>query len=69
MLADRLGDLQVAGLVTREVQPGPPVGVLYRLTERGEGLRPAMDALRVWAGAPADENGRPLPLTPGHPTP
>ena len=63
VLTDRLAELQAAGLVLREVDPGPPVTVTYRLTERGEGLRPAMDALRVWAGAPADDQGRPLPYS------
>ena len=65
VLTDRLAELQEAGLVLREVDPGPPVSVTYRLTAGGEGLRPAMDALRVWAGAPADEAGRPLPYAAG----
>jgi DNA-binding HxlR family transcriptional regulator len=63
VLTERLAELQDAGLATREVEPGPPVAVTYRLTDKGAGLGPAMDALRVWAGAPTDENGRPLPLT------
>ncbi|WP_432146490.1 winged helix-turn-helix transcriptional regulator [Streptomyces sp. bgisy084] len=50
-----------AGLVEREVEPGPPVAVTYRLTQRGQGLGPAMDVLRVWAGAPVDEDGHPVP--------
>ncbi|MBB2910784.1 DNA-binding HxlR family transcriptional regulator [Streptosporangium becharense] len=61
VLSDRLSELRSAGMVDREVDPGPPVAVTYRLTERGQGLRPAMDALRVWAGASADETRRPLP--------
>ena len=65
LLGDRLRELQEAGLVQREVEEGPPVSVTYRLTDTGEGLRPAMDALRVWAGAPVDENGKLLPL-PAH---
>jgi len=63
VLADRLSELQAVGLVEREVAPGPPVAVTYRLTERGQGLAPAMDALRVWAGAPVDENGQPIPYS------
>ncbi|MGW6401303.1 hypothetical protein [Streptomyces sp. NPDC055134] len=35
----------------------------YRLTEHGMGLGPAMDALRIWAGAPVDGLGRLLPHT------
>ncbi|MFI8793499.1 hypothetical protein [Streptomyces sp. NPDC055105] len=27
------------------------------------GLGPAMDALRIWAGAPVDDQGRPIPQT------
>jgi len=61
VLTERLAELQEIGLVEREVDAGPPVAVTYRLTERGEALRPAMDALRVWAGAPVDNRGRPVP--------
>ncbi|WP_189845811.1 hypothetical protein [Streptomyces umbrinus] len=46
------------------------MAVTYRLTERAQGLGPAMDALRVWAGAPVNEEGQLLPRTeadePGH---
>ncbi|MGW1786678.1 winged helix-turn-helix transcriptional regulator [Streptomyces sp. NPDC002143] len=63
VLSDRLTELKEVGLVERKVSPGPPVAVTYRLTERGMGLGPAMDALRVWAGAPVDDLGRPLPHT------
>jgi len=61
VLIERLAELQEVDLVEREVEDGPPVAVTYRLTERGQALRPAMDALRVWAGAPVDSHGRPLP--------
>lgn len=60
MLADRLAELTAEGLVEREVSPGPPVSVTYRLSPRGEALRPALDALRVWAGN-AGQPGRDLP--------
>ena len=63
VLSDRLSELQDVGLAEREVSPGPPVAVTYRLTGRGMRLGPAMDALRIWAGAPVDEEGRPLPHT------
>ncbi len=52
MLDERLTELAECSLVEREVDPGPPLAVTYRLTPRGEGLRPALDALRTWAGAP-----------------
>lgn len=49
MLSDRLTELAAAGLIVREVVPGPPLGVNYRLTTAGRALRPAMEALGVWA--------------------
>ena len=63
MLSQRLSELQAAGLVVREVDPGPAIAVTYELTDRGHGLRPALDALRLWAGAPTDDDGVLLPLT------
>lgn len=48
MLSRRLTELAETGLVEREVTPGPPVSVRYRLTERGEGLRPAIVELQEW---------------------
>lgn len=49
MLSDRLTELIDADLVIREVVEGPPLGVRYRLTEKGAALRPALDELRKWA--------------------
>jgi DNA-binding HxlR family transcriptional regulator len=49
MLAGRLNELTAAGLIERTVLAGPPVGVQYRLTPRGEALRPALDELSRWA--------------------
>lgn len=60
VLSERLSELQNLDLVERDVDPGPPITATYRLTERAQRLGPAMDALRVWAGAPVDEDGRPL---------
>ena len=51
MLSARLAELQAAGLVSREVQPGPPLATLYSLTKQGEALRPALGALAEWAHA------------------
>jgi DNA-binding HxlR family transcriptional regulator len=48
MLSERLTELAAAGLVDREVEEGPPVNVRYRLTERGEALRPALAELERW---------------------
>lgn len=49
VLSDRLAELQSAGLVIREVYPGPPLRVAYHLTEAGRALRPALEELRRWA--------------------
>ena len=59
LLADRLKSLEAAGVITAEAAPPPVATTLYRLTERGEALLPALAALGLW-GAPlladADEN-------------
>jgi len=49
MLSERLAELGQAGLLEREVEPGPPVAVRYRLTDAGAGLAPALQALTAWA--------------------
>jgi DNA-binding HxlR family transcriptional regulator len=49
VLAERLLELTKAGLVVREVDSGPPVGVSYRLAPAGEDLLPALQALGDWA--------------------
>jgi DNA-binding HxlR family transcriptional regulator len=49
VLSDRLVELTQSGLVSRTVEPGPPVSVSYALTERGEALIPALHHLAQWA--------------------
>jgi DNA-binding HxlR family transcriptional regulator len=49
LCADRLRELETAGLVSRRVLPGPPVGVEYTLTEAGQVLNEALGALGEWA--------------------
>src|SRR5260370_40198277 len=51
LLADRLKSLEVAGVITAEPAPPPVATNLYRLTERGEALLPALQELVTW-GAP-----------------
>jgi DNA-binding HxlR family transcriptional regulator len=51
VLAERLNELQLAGLALRDVQPGPPVSVTYRLSDAGFALLPAMHELSVWAAS------------------
>ncbi|NJC86173.1 winged helix-turn-helix transcriptional regulator [Planosporangium mesophilum] len=49
VLSDRLAELATAGLVSRTVREGPPVGVTYQVTERGATLVPVLDQLARWA--------------------
>jgi DNA-binding HxlR family transcriptional regulator len=51
MLAERLRELEDAGLVTRVVIPSMPVRVEYHLTASGQALRPLMAATLDWAAA------------------
>ncbi|MCU1363550.1 MAG: putative transcriptional regulator, ArsR family [Acidimicrobiaceae bacterium] len=49
VLAERLVELHTAGLVERDVRPGPPVSVTYQLSGGGAALVPALHALSAWA--------------------
>jgi len=49
MLSDRLNELARAGLVDRTVLDGPPLGVVYRLTESGRAIGPGLLRLGEWA--------------------
>jgi DNA-binding HxlR family transcriptional regulator len=49
MLSDRLTELAEAGLVVREVEPGPPISVSYTLTPAGCELMPVLRKLGTWA--------------------
>ena len=49
LLSCRLKELEKAGLVQREVQPGNRVRVSYELTDKGHSLEPVMAELRDWA--------------------
>ena len=48
LLADRLRDLEQAGIVRREPAPPPVATTLFHLTPRGEELGPAVLALGRW---------------------
>ena len=52
MLAERLRDLEAAGLIERKVIPSSPPKVEYRLTDRGRQLGPIIDAMRTYAVEP-----------------
>jgi DNA-binding HxlR family transcriptional regulator len=49
MLSDRLAELAAAGLIARIVLDGPPLGVVYELTESGRALGPGLFKLGEWA--------------------
>jgi DNA-binding HxlR family transcriptional regulator len=51
LLADRLRELEQAGIVRREAAPPPIATTLFRLTVRGEELEPVLQELGHW-GAP-----------------
>src|ERR1700686_979346 len=44
-VSERLRELETEELVQREVAPGPPVWVTYRLTESGQSLEPVIGSL------------------------
>ncbi|ENZ4137500.1 winged helix-turn-helix transcriptional regulator [Enterobacter ludwigii] len=50
MLAQQLRQLEADGIVSRRVYPQVPPKVEYRLTEWGQALCPALDAMLKWAG-------------------
>jgi DNA-binding HxlR family transcriptional regulator len=49
LLTERLRELEAAGMVTREVQPGPPVRVVYELTDAGRSLTGIIHDIDQWA--------------------
>ena len=62
MLAQQLRQLEADGIVARKIYPQVPPKVEYRLTEWGQTLCPALDALLKWAeqkehfSHPAEQN-------------
>jgi DNA-binding HxlR family transcriptional regulator len=59
MLSDRLNELAAAGLIDRRVLDGPPLGVVYELTDSGRAMGPGLLKLGEWAErymAPAARN-------------
>jgi DNA-binding HxlR family transcriptional regulator len=49
MLIQQLRDLEEDGIVSRKVYPQVPPKVEYELTEWGQAMCPALDALLEWA--------------------
>jgi DNA-binding HxlR family transcriptional regulator len=48
LLAERLRELERAGVIAREDAPPPIATALFRLTSRGEQLRPVLEGLVRW---------------------
>jgi DNA-binding HxlR family transcriptional regulator len=48
ILADRLKNLEAAGLVTRRTYQGNPARYEYLLTKKGKGLEPVLEAIILW---------------------
>lgn len=48
VLSQRMRELESAAIVSRAVDPGPPVCVRYALTDKGEELRDVVRALERW---------------------
>jgi DNA-binding HxlR family transcriptional regulator len=49
LLTERLRELEAAGIVTRAVHPGPPVRVVYELTDAGRSLSDIIHGIDQWA--------------------
>lgn len=49
LLAERLRELEAAGIVDRDVRAGSPVQVVYTLTPCGRELEGPLDAIGHWA--------------------
>ena len=48
LLAERLRELERAGVIVREDAPPPVATALFSLTDRGRALEPVLDALGLW---------------------
>jgi DNA-binding HxlR family transcriptional regulator len=48
VLSARLKDLEVRGLLVRQVEPGPPVRVAYELTHSGRMFGQLAEAIERW---------------------
>jgi DNA-binding HxlR family transcriptional regulator len=53
VLVERLKELEAAGIVDRRTYPDSSL-IEYALTERGESMRPVMEAIHSWSDANND---------------
>jgi len=59
ILTDRLRELEKHGLVRQDRLPPPAASRVYELTERGNELTPALEALGAWGAPIPAPDGRP----------
>ena len=48
VLSSRLKDLESRGLIRRTVEPGPPVRVVYELSDKGRAFGRVAEAIERW---------------------
>jgi DNA-binding HxlR family transcriptional regulator len=65
LLADRLRELEEAGVVMREDAPPPIATTLFRLTPRGQELQPVVESLTLW-GIPLMAEQKPTDAVRSH---
>lgn len=51
VLTSNLRDMEVNGILTREVFPEVPPRVEYTLTDLGQSMMPILDAMEQWGSA------------------
>jgi DNA-binding HxlR family transcriptional regulator len=65
VLSERLKELEAEGIITRQVYAEVPARVEYRLTEKGRGLAPVIEAIEHWShewlDAPGADDDAPVP--------
>jgi DNA-binding HxlR family transcriptional regulator len=59
VLSQRLKDLEARGLISREVDPGPPVRVSYELTDGGRAFGEVAEAIERWGRGLAKASPKP----------
>ncbi|MFH5187273.1 winged helix-turn-helix transcriptional regulator [Paenibacillus sp. TAB 01] len=51
LLSERLKDLELEGIVKRDVFPETPVRIEYSLTEKGRAIEPVIRSIEAWSQA------------------
>jgi DNA-binding HxlR family transcriptional regulator len=68
VLSARLKELEASGLISRHVDPGPPVRVSYQLTDRGRGFNDVASAIEKWGRSLASSPMKPSVTSPMKPS-